>query len=65
MDIDDDEFEEEEAEDSSEGYAPPSTEPSWAKKLEAKVKSLFRMLAKGSTRPTLLRRRFAGATRGS
>ena len=47
MDIDDDEFEEEEAEDSSEGYAPPSSEPSWAKKLKAKVKSLFCMQAKG------------------
>ena len=48
MDVDEDEFEEEEAaEDSSEGYAPPSAEPSWAKKLKAKMKALFCMQAKG------------------
>ena len=35
------------AEDSSAGYAPPSTEPSWAKKLKAKMKALFCMQAKG------------------
>ena len=50
MDVDDDEIEEEEeeaAEDSSEGYAPPSAEPSWAKKLHAKMKVLFCMQANG------------------
>ena len=48
MDVDEDEFEEEEAsEDSSEGYVPPSTEPTWAKKLKAKMKVLFCMEAKG------------------
>ena len=47
MDVDDDEIEEEEAEDSSEGHAPPSAEPSWAKKLKAKMKALFYMQAKG------------------
>ena len=47
MDVDEDEFEEEEAEDSSEGYTPPSAEPSWAKKLKAKMKALFCMQAKG------------------
>ena len=42
------EFEEEEAaEDSSEGYAPPSSEPTWAKKVKAKMKDLFCMQAKG------------------
>ena len=42
MDVDEDEFEEEEAaEDSCEGYAPPSAEPSWAKMLKAKMKALF------------------------
>ena len=47
MDVDEDEFEEEEAdEDNSSGYAPPSTEPSWAKKLKA----LFCMQAKGQYR---------------
>ena len=35
------------AEDNSTGYAPPSTEPSWAKKLKAKMKALFYMQAKG------------------
>ena len=43
MDVGEDEFEQEVAEDSSEGYAPPSTEPSWAKKLNAKMKALFCM----------------------
>ena len=48
MDMDEDEYEEEEAdEDSSAGYAPPSTEPSWAKKLKNKMKALFCMQAKG------------------
>ena len=48
MDVDEDEIEEEEAdEDNSAGYAPPSTEPSWAKKLKAKMKTLFCMQAKG------------------
>ena len=48
MDVDEDEIEEEEAdEDSSTGYDPPSTEPSWAKKLKAKMKALFYMQAKG------------------
>ena len=46
--MDEDEFEEEEAaEDSYEGYTPPSTEPTWAKKLKAKMKALFCMQAKG------------------
>ena len=43
MNVDEGEFEEEEAEDSSEGYAPPFTEPSWAKKLKAKMKTLLCM----------------------
>lgn len=48
MYVDEDEIEEEEAdEDSSDGYTPPSTEPSWAKKLKAKVKKLFYMQAQG------------------
>ena len=47
MDVDEDEIEEEEAEDSSEEYAPPSAEPSWASKLKDKVKTLFCMQAKG------------------
>ena len=48
MEVDEDEFEEEEAdEDSSDGYTPPSTEPTWAKKLKAKMKALFCMQAKG------------------
>ena len=48
MNVDEDEVEEEEeVEDSSVGYAPPSTEPSWAKKLKAKMKTLFCMQAKG------------------
>ena len=48
MDVDEDEFEEEEAaEDISEGYTSPSTEPTWAKKLKAKMKALFCMQAKG------------------
>ena len=51
MDVDKDEIEEEEAdEDSSAGYAPPSTEPSWAKKLKNKMKALFCMQAKGQYR---------------
>ena len=44
MDVGEDEIEEEEAdEDSFDGYTPPSTEPSWAKKLKAKMKKLFCM----------------------
>ena len=51
MDVDEDEIEEEEAdEDSSVGYAPPFAEPSWAKKLKAKMKALFCMQAKGQYR---------------
>ena len=51
MEVDEDEIEEEDAhEDSSAGYAPPSTEPSWAKKLKAKMKALFCMQAKGQYR---------------
>ena len=53
MNVDEDEVEEEEEEDaeySSAGYAPPSTEPSWAKKLKAKMKALFCMQAKGQYR---------------
>ena len=47
MDVDDDDIEEEEAEDSSEGYAPPFVGSSWAKKRKAKVKAMFCMQAKG------------------
>jgi len=48
MNVDEDKVEEEEeAKDCSAGYAPPSTEPSWAKKLKAKMKALFCMQAKG------------------
>ena len=48
MDVDDEVIEEEDAdEDNSAGYAPPSTEPSWAKKLKAKMKALFCMQDKG------------------
>ena len=49
MDMDADEEEEEEAadEDSSEGYIPPTSEPSWAKRLKNKMKMLFCMQAKG------------------
>ena len=44
MNVDEDEVEEEEeAEDSSAGYAPPSIESSWAKKLKTKMKKLFCM----------------------
>ena len=48
MDVDEDGLEEEEAdEDSSDGYTSPSSEPTWAKKLKAKMKALFCMQAKG------------------
>ena len=48
MEVDEDEIEEEDAdEESSAGYDPPSTEPSWAKKLKAKMKALFCMQPKG------------------
>ena len=48
---DEEEIEEESAvEDSSARYAPPSTKPSWAKKLKAKMKALFCMQAKGQYR---------------
>ena len=48
MDVDADEDEEELAdEDSSEGYIPPTSEPSWAKRLKNKMKALFCMQAKG------------------
>ena len=51
MDVDDDELEEEDAdEDSSEGYTPSSSESFWAKKLKAKLKTLFCMQAKGQYR---------------
>ena len=51
MDVDEDEIEEEEAdEDSSDGYVPPSTEPSWAKKLKNKMKKLFCMQSHGQYR---------------
>ena len=46
MDVDEDEIEEEE-EDSSKMYEPNSTEPSWAKKLKNRMKTLFCMQAKG------------------
>ena len=46
MDVDEDELEEEEAdEDSSDGYSPPSSEPTWAKMLKNKMKALFCMQA--------------------
>ena len=48
MDVDADEDEEEATdEDSSEGYIPPTSEPSWAKRLKNKMKVLFCMQAKG------------------
>ena len=48
MAVDVEESEEEDAdEDRSAGHAPPSTKPSWAKKLKAKMKTLFCMQAKG------------------
>ena len=48
MDEDEDENVQEEAdEDSSDGYSPPSSEPTWAKKLKNKMKALFCMQAKG------------------
>ena len=51
MDVDADEDEEEAAdEDSSEGYIPPTSEPSWAKRLKNKMKSFFCMQAKGQYR---------------
>ena len=51
MAIDGEESEEENAdEDRSTGHAPSSTEPSWAKKLKAKMKALFCMQAKGQYR---------------
>ena len=66
MDVDEDDIEEEDAvEDSSAGYSPSSSEPSWAKKLKNKMNALFCMMAKGSTSLMFLRRRVAGATRGS
>ena len=51
MDVDEDEIEQEDAdEDSSTGYSPSSSEPSWAKKLKEKMKTLFCMQAKGQYR---------------
>ena len=48
MDVDADEDEEEPADEvSSEGYTPPTSEPSWAKRLKNKMKTLFCMQAKG------------------
>ena len=47
MGTDEEPVEEEPAEDSSGGYAPPSSEPSWAKKLKKKMKALFCMQAQG------------------
>ena len=44
------EEEEEADEDSSDGYTPPSIEPTWAKKLKNKMKALFCMQAKGQYR---------------
>ena len=66
MDVDEEEIGEEDAdEDSSAGYAPPSTEPSWAKKLKAKMKALFFMQAKGQYRTHVAPRRVTAATRRS
>ena len=51
MDVHEDEIEEEEADEgSSNGYTPPSTEPTWAKKLKNKMKAMFCMQAKGQYR---------------
>ena len=51
MAVDEEEIEEEDVdEQSSTGYAPPSSEPSWDKKLKAKMKALFCMQAKGQYR---------------
>ena len=51
MDVDADEDEEEAAdEDSSEGYIPPTSEPSWAKRLKNKMKAMFCMQAQGQYR---------------
>ena len=51
MDVDADEDEEEPADEvSSEGYTPPTSEPSWAKRLKNKMKTLFCMQAKGRYR---------------
>ena len=48
MNVDADEDEEETVdEDNSEGYIPPTSEPSWAKRLKNKMKTLFCMQAKG------------------
>ena len=44
MDVDEDEFEDE---DNPEIYEPSSVEPSWATKLKDKMKTLFCMQAKG------------------
>ena len=51
MDVDEDAIEEEDADDdSSAGYSPSSSEPSWAKKLKNKMKAPFCMQAKGQYR---------------
>ena len=48
MDVDADEDAEEAADEvSSEGFIPPTSEPSWAKRLKNKMKNLFCMQAKG------------------
>ena len=51
MDVDANEDEEEEVdEDNSEGFIPPTSEPSWAKRLKNKMKALFCMQAQGQYR---------------
>ena len=51
MDLDAGEDEEEPADEvSSEDYTPPTSEPSWAKRLKNKMKTLFYMQAKGQYR---------------
>ena len=51
MDVDADEDVEEPADEvSSEDYTPPTSEPSWAKRLKNKMKTLFCMQAKGQYR---------------
>ena len=48
--MDADEIEEDADEDSSAGYSPSSSEPSWAKKPKNNMRALFCMQAKGQYR---------------
>ena len=64
MDVDEDEIEEHEVDEvNSDGYTPPSTEPSWAKKLKKKMKLCSACRPRGSTGPMLPPRRVASAIR--